>query len=391
MHLRLVLDRLRETGLTVNFAKCKFGCSEIEFLGHVISAKGLRPPESKVQAVRDFPLPATVKQLRQFLGMVNFYRPFLRNAVQNQQRLFHLTPGNRKNDKSVISWTPEDVEVFEACKNDLAQATLLNFMALDAQLTLTTDASDVAVGAVLQQVVKGVTQPLAFYSKGLSPAQTKYSAYDPNGMVERFHRTLKAAIRCHSSSNWTQSLPLVLLGLRTTPKLDLNASPSEMLFGNPLCVPGQMLSDFKQKSSETDFVSALRRALAKVKSVESTRHCHPSVYVPRDVINCKHVFLRVDRARAPLEQPYEGPFEVLSRNEKTSVIVCRGREVTVSNDRLKAAYLTCDDLEQVVPETRQPSALLNGDQLVTSGDCRRESLLPIPKVTRAGRVVRFPA
>ncbi|XP_037944315.1 uncharacterized protein LOC119677120 [Teleopsis dalmanni] len=152
-----------------------------------------------------------------------------------------------------------------------------------------------------------------------------------------------------------------------------------------------MLSDFKQKSSETDFVSALRRALAKVKSVESTRHCHPSVYVPRDVINCKHVFLRVDRARAPLEQPYEGPFEVLSRNEKTSVIVCRGREVTVSNDRLKAAYLTCDDLEQVVPETRQPSALLNGDQLVTFGDCRRESLLPIPKVTRAGRVVRFPA
>ncbi|XP_037941334.1 patched domain-containing protein 3-like [Teleopsis dalmanni] len=77
---------------------------------------------------------------------------------------------------------------------------------------------------------------------------------------------------------------------------------------------------------------------------------------------------RMDRARAPLEQPYEGPFEVLSRSEKTSVIVCRGREVTVSNDRLKAAYLTCDDLEQVVPETRQPSALLNGDQLVTSGD-----------------------
>ncbi|XP_037929404.1 uncharacterized protein LOC119686931 [Teleopsis dalmanni] len=207
-------------------------------------------------------------------------------------------------------------------------------------------------------------------------------------MIEHFHRTLKVVIRCHSSSDWTQSLPLMLLGLRTTPKLDLNASPLEMLFGNPLCVPGQMLSDFKQKSQETDFVLSLRRALAKVKSVESSRHCHPSVYVPRDVITCKHVYFRVDRARSP-HMPYEGPFEVLRRNEKTSLIVCRGRVVTVSNDKLKAAYLTCDDLGQVVPETRQLTALLDDDQPVIACDHGRECVSPISKVTRAGS--GFPA
>lgn len=177
-HLRIVLNRLRQAHLAINFDKCHFGKSVLTFLGHEISSSGLKPPEEKVDVIRSFAKPKVAKDLRKFLGMINFYRPFIPKATKNQRVLQNLIPGNRKNDKSVINWTTESDAAFEACKGELANATLLNYMAPDAKLNLTTDASDDAVGAVLQQSVNGQVQPLGFYSKKLTPSQRNYSAYD---------------------------------------------------------------------------------------------------------------------------------------------------------------------------------------------------------------------
>lgn len=71
-HLEIVLQRLDEYGMTINIAKCEFMADQLDFLGHHLDADGIRPKQSKVSAIRQFPKPKTIKQLRQFLGMVNF-------------------------------------------------------------------------------------------------------------------------------------------------------------------------------------------------------------------------------------------------------------------------------------------------------------------------------
>ena len=173
-HIRTILGLLRDNGLVVRFDKCVFGASSVEFLGHDVSSKGIRPMHSKVDAVQKFPAPTTVKGLQEFVGMVNYYHRFLPNAAQTMQPLYSALSGKPK----TLLWGPDQQRSFIATKDALASATTLVFPAPGAPLTLTTDASNVAVGAVLEQEVNGVLQPLGFFSRKLRPAQTQYSTFD---------------------------------------------------------------------------------------------------------------------------------------------------------------------------------------------------------------------
>lgn len=177
-HLETVFQRLRQHGLTINLAKCKFGQNSVKFLGHTVDKDGIRPHEDKVEVIRNYKLPSTAKDLRRFIAMCNFYRRFMPHAAQHQAPIQALIVGNKRNDKSPVNWTPEAEAAFEQCKQDLIGATCLVHPAPHAELTLTTDASDTAVGAVLQQNADGHLQPLGFYSKRLTEAQKKYSTYD---------------------------------------------------------------------------------------------------------------------------------------------------------------------------------------------------------------------
>jgi len=125
-HLRIVFDRLRKANLVINVSKCHFGKKSSIFLGHTINADGLKPPEHKVEVIRNFAQPEVAKHLKKFLGMINFYRPFIPHAAENQSILQKLIIGNKKNDNRIIKWTPEAVIAFNNCKNELANATLLN-------------------------------------------------------------------------------------------------------------------------------------------------------------------------------------------------------------------------------------------------------------------------
>lgn len=158
-HLRVVFERLRKGNLSINADKCQIAKRELDFLGHQITADGLRPTETKVEAIRSFKIPSVAKDLKRFLGMVNFYRPFLPHAAKNQSVLQKLITGNKKNDRSEIVWSPESLSAFESCKSELVNATMLNYMSTNSKLTLTVDASDEAVGAVLHQVINGTVQP----------------------------------------------------------------------------------------------------------------------------------------------------------------------------------------------------------------------------------------
>lgn len=177
-HIRIVLHKLKEAHLRLNVDKCVFGVPELDFLGYLISQDGIRPIPKKVEAISKFPKPRTIAELRRFLGMVNFYRRSLVNAASTQAPLNSYLHESKKNDKREIVWSLEAEAAFEKTKSDLANAALLVHPCIGAEIRVVSDASDFAMGAVLEQVKTDSFEPLAFFSKKFSPAQIKYSAYD---------------------------------------------------------------------------------------------------------------------------------------------------------------------------------------------------------------------
>lgn len=162
-HLRQTFKRLQDAEITVNPDKCKFGAHEIEFLGYLVTSEGTKPLPHKVKAIYDFPRPETIIQLRRFLGVLNFYHRHLKRVADDQAALNEMLKDSRKNDKRPVPWTTESIKSFEPCKTALTQATLLAYPAVAAPLILSTDASDTAIGATLEQKYNNNLQPIAFF------------------------------------------------------------------------------------------------------------------------------------------------------------------------------------------------------------------------------------
>lgn len=172
-HLEQLFQRLSDNGLTINMAKCQFVKEDLNFLGHRVTISGFEPLPEKVNDLRNFPQPTSKKQLRRFLGMANFYRPFQKAVAGKLQPMYNLLIGKERE----LTWTEEASRAFELTKASLAEMTLLHYHS-GSLLSLQTDASLTAVGAVLQQHVNDSWQPLAYFSKALKPPQMKYSAFD---------------------------------------------------------------------------------------------------------------------------------------------------------------------------------------------------------------------
>ena len=170
-------------------------------------------------------------------------------------------------------------------------------------------------------------------------------SYNPaaNGMVERTHRTLKAALmaRC-TGPDWRAQLPWVLLGMRTTPKEGLDYSPAEMMFGEALAVPGEFFPP-DHNNSDDQRLSQLRQVVGKFRPCRQTYKSVAPKYMPKTLNSCDYVFIKHDAHRTPLTRPYRGPFKVLERKDKAFLIAINDRKDWVSVDRLKPAYLDNDD------------------------------------------------
>ena len=685
-HLKQLFERLQHYNIVINANKCLFGQTNLTFLGHHVSREGIKPTDDKVKAIQDMKPPTSQTELKRFLGMVNYYHRFVPHMAQVLKPLNDKLENKAK--RKTLTLDDDALQAFDQVKHCLSEATMLVHPHEEAPTCLITDASDSAVGAVLQQFINNEWKPLAFFSRKLKPAETRYSAFDrellaiylavkhflyflegrkfhiltdhrpltyvmkaqhttrsarqtrhlafisefctdiryikgsennvadtlsrsvsrlslsssldfpqiakaqsedkelqalkasdsslnlkevtmpdgtsitcdmttgtarpfipethrkqvfinlhslshpgiratqklvtsryvwpsintdvrtwtktcpecqknkvhrhnkapfqtfetpsvrfskvhidlvgplppsdsytymltcidrftrwaevipltditaesvakafingwvsrfgiphtittdqgrqfesqlwqnlmrilgvhrihttsyhpmSNGIIERFHRHLKTALKCHETDKWTEALPLVLLGIRTSLKEDLKCSAAELVYGTTIRIPG----DFIQASPDsvvdpTSYVNRLKKHMNKI-TVTPTRVQQRSSYVDNSLAQASHVYIRHDAVRKPLQPVYDGPFQVLSRGKKSYKISKNGRIEFVSIDRLKTAYISTDS---EIPE-QQPSSSTPQETQQTS----TQHTLPKPQTTSSGRHVRFP-
>lgn len=169
-----VFQRLSEAGLRVNITKCSFASQELEYLGYLLTRDGIKPIAKKVEAILRLKAPKTVKQLRSFLGMVNYYRDMWKRRSHLLAPLTQLLQGvstKAKSARKAIKWGPAQDRAFQAVKQIISDDVLLAFPDFNATFDIHTDSSDYQLGAVISQHGK----PIAFYSRKLTPTQRRYT------------------------------------------------------------------------------------------------------------------------------------------------------------------------------------------------------------------------
>ena len=172
-HIEVVLRRIRTTGLKLKPSKCSFVREEVEYLGHIITPDGLRVNPSKVAAMVEFPTPTSLQSLRQFLGLVSYYRKFIAGFAAIAQPLHSLT---RKGVE--FQWSDECEMSFSELKNRLSSAPILVYPDFTRDFVLETDASARGLGAILSQSYENFLHPVAYASRALSQNEKRYGITD---------------------------------------------------------------------------------------------------------------------------------------------------------------------------------------------------------------------
>ena len=176
LHLRTVLGRLREAGLTAKPAKCQLGNNQCIYLGHSVGNGEIRPEATKIEAVENFPLPVTKKDVRAFLGLSGYYRRFIPDYATIALPLTDLT---RKSAPNHVVWTNACDAAFRELKQRLTRAPVLKSPDFTKEFVLQTDASERGVGAVLsQRGSDGVEHPVGYFSRKLLPREARYATIE---------------------------------------------------------------------------------------------------------------------------------------------------------------------------------------------------------------------
>ncbi|GFU60164.1 retrovirus-related Pol polyprotein from transposon 412 [Trichonephila clavipes] len=189
-NIRKVLSKLSDANLKLNPSKCKFFQKEVNYLGHIISAEGVRTDPEKVSAVKNWKRPENLRELRSFLGLCTYYRKFVKGFSNIARPLHKLTESKQK-----FQWTKECEDSFLQLKEALTSSPILIYPQPDKPFILDTDASNESVGAVLSQEIDGQERVVAYWSKCLSKPERNYCVTRKELLaivkaIEHFHHYL---------------------------------------------------------------------------------------------------------------------------------------------------------------------------------------------------------
>lgn len=174
VNLEKVFKRLRESNFKVQLDKSEFLKLETVYLGHIINKDGIKPNPDKIAAIQKFPLPRTSTEIKRFLGLLGYYRKFIPDFA-------HITKPMTQCLKKGSKINPQDhdyIECFEKCKTLLTNDPILQYPDFSKDFILTTDASNLALGAVLSQGNIGSDKPIAYASRTLNSSELNYSTIE---------------------------------------------------------------------------------------------------------------------------------------------------------------------------------------------------------------------
>lgn len=173
-NLKSVFDRLREARFKVQLDKSEFLKKEVSYLGHVVTTEGVKPNPEKLSAIKLYPIPKTPKEVKTFLGMMGYYRKFIKDFAKITKP---LTSSLKKGARINVD-NKEYKEAFELCKNLLTNEPILQYPDFNKPFVLTTDASNYAIGSVLSQGPIGSDLPIAYASRTLNDHEINYATID---------------------------------------------------------------------------------------------------------------------------------------------------------------------------------------------------------------------
>ena len=179
-HLRKVLTVLRQHQLYAKLSKCAFARREIDFLGYIVNDRGISVDPAKTAAINDWPTPTTPTHVRSFIGLCSYYRRFVESFANIAAPLHDLT---KKDTPTPLPWTPEHEAAFRQLKQKMMTAPLLAVPDPDKPWTICTDASDVAIGAILLQDHGHGLQPVAYESRKLREAEHNYAVHEKEALA----------------------------------------------------------------------------------------------------------------------------------------------------------------------------------------------------------------
>ena len=165
-----LFTRLSNAGLRLEPEKCTFLSTEVAYLRHIISEDGVRPNPKKIEAVKQFPVPRSARNIKEFLGLVGYYRRFVSNMAQRAKPLTELLKKFKR-----FEWGEEQQRAFEDLRDCLCAESILQCPDFEKPFVLTTNASNIAIAAVLSQGKIGEDLPISFASRALTKAEINYS------------------------------------------------------------------------------------------------------------------------------------------------------------------------------------------------------------------------
>ena len=183
-HLDLVLERLSKHNLSIRIDKCEFFKPSVKYLGFSVGSHGISPLPEKIDAIKDFPRPQDLFQLRSFLGLTSYYRRFLKNYAELSTPLVALTKGHPKKGKRVsIDWDEKAEMSFQELKDKMCKEVVLKFPNYSNIFRVTSDASQSAIGGVLSQLDEnGHDRPICLFSRVLNDSEKKYSTLEKEAL-----------------------------------------------------------------------------------------------------------------------------------------------------------------------------------------------------------------